>query len=681
MAFKKPDPIKVEMSKLVNLLKYHQHKYYILDEPEISDTEYDQLYRALVDFETLHPDYRQLNSPTYTVGFPTANTPFSPVTHYQPLMSLGNIFNEDELKQFIDSMPPEQTYCLEMKLDGLAVALTYEDRKLIKAATRGDGVNGEDITANVRTINSVPKILNGYFPAEEFEIHGEVTMPISVFNKLNEDLVAQGKKPFANPRNAAAGSLRQKDPEKTRERKLRFNPYGWDQRLPHLLDSHQYQYIMSLLSLCFDTRATMTTTAETVEEIQNHYLKAIEMRSKLGYDIDGMVIKLDDLNVRKTLGERNREPRWATAYKFPAGTAVTTLEAVDWQVGRTGVLTPVARLKPVQLMGVTVSNCTLHNYEEIQRLDLCMGDTVTISRQGDVIPKITHVFTELRPQLQIKVTPPRNCPSCNVPVVFQAPFVLCRNKDCLGMRIAKATYLVSRDCFDIDGLGEQITAELVELELFKYSIFDIFDLDQLNHCLEIAGVGKKVATKILQEVETRRYMRLDRLIASLGIPGVAGTTAKIIANHFKTFENFKESLIIGCREPSEFYDIGNLDGIGPVTADAWAKGLLEIHDVESNLNLAKNILSAEHQELIQIEPLPEIGNALAGQVYVITGSFEMNRNQIKELLQRQGAKVSGSISPNTTGLIAGENAGSKLTKAISLGIPIINEEQLKVLLQ
>lgn len=675
MAFKKSDPIQMEMKQLVNLLRYHQHKYYILDEPEITDTEYDQLYRTLVEFEAKHPSYRQLNSPTYVVGFPTTNTPFSPVTHYRPLLSLGNIFNEDELKQFIEGMPPDQDYCLEMKLDGLAVALTYENRKLVKAATRGDGVTGEDITANIRTINSVPKVLSGFFPSGEFEIHGEVTMPIPVFNELNKQLIAQGKKPFANPRNAAAGSLRQKDPEKTRERKLRFNPYGWDERLPNQFDNDDYYLIMLLLGESFDTRATATTIVSTVEEIQEHYLKCIELRSKLGYDIDGMVIKVKDLNVRKTLGERNREPRWATAYKFPAGTAITILEGVDWQLGRTGVLTPVARLQPVQLMGVTVSNCTLHNVEEIRRLDLCRGDTVTISRQGDVIPKIINVFPELRGRLQFKVVPPKICPCCETPVEERGAFLVCPNRICEEVLYAKAAYMVSRGCFDIDGLGDQITKGLVDAGLFDDHYFQIFDNPSLSHDLTTIGVGDKVRLKILEEINVKRNMRLDRLIASLGISGVAGTTAKIIANHFKNWEAFKESLIIGVREPSEFFDIANLEGIGDMTANCWVNALSM-----DNAKLAKDILSAEYNGWINVEPMPEIDTQLAGQTFVITGSFQMNRNQIKELLLRKGAKVSGTVTASTTALIAGENAGSKLNKANTLNIKVINEQQLNELL-
>lgn len=683
------DPIKIKMDELVNLLKYHQHKYYILDDPEISDTEFDTLYRTLVDLEHANPGYRRLDSPTSQVGHPTGNTPFTPVTHYKPLLSLGNVFNEDELKQFIETLPKDSTVVGELKLDGLAVALTYNNRILVKAATRGDGVTGEDITANIRTIRSVPLVVDNHFPAEEFEIHGEVTMPWAEFDRLNEELQLAGKKPFANPRNAAAGSLRQKDPSKTKQRKLRFNPYGWDQRFADQMvklhrsidteDVTSYWYLHDILGLSFDNRATRSERLSTIEEIQIYYLRAIELRSEVGYDIDGVVLKVNDLNARKELGERNREPRWATAYKFPAGTATTTLEAVDWQVGRTGVLTPVARLKPVSLMGVTVSNCTLHNIEEIERLDLCISDTVTISRQGDVIPKVTHVFSELRGRMEWSVVAPKECPCCKTATVREGPFIKCPNSQCKAILRAKAAYMVSRECFDIDGLGEQITAELVEVGLFNDNYFELFNETSLSADLKHAGVGDKVREKILKEVKDKRVMRLDRLIASLGLNGIAGTTAKIIANHFKTFENFKQSLLVGCQEPSEFYDIANLDGIGSITTEAWVTGLLAQR--ENGINLAKDILAAEYQGWIVIEPMPEIQSDLAGNTYVITGSFDMNRNAIKERLAIKGAKVSGSISASTTALIAGKEAGSKLKKAQSLNIPIIDETQLKTLLQ
>lgn len=707
------DEIKAKMDELVNLLKYHQHKYYILDEPEITDAEYDQLYRALLELERAHPGKRRLDSPTFQVGYPIGNSSFEPVVHYKPLLSLGNIFNEDELDQFIETLPKDSTIIGELKLDGLAVALTYENRKLVKAATRGDGTTGEDITANIRTIRSVPLWLDSYFPHTEFEIHGEVTMPWVEFDRLNEELKQAGKKPFANPRNAAAGSLRQKDPEKTKWRKLRFNPYGWDERYANAMSErmsreeteeeiNSYSYLHYMLGLSFDNRATLTMKLNSKEEIQKYYLKAIELRSELGYDIDGVVIKLNGLEARKALGERNREPRWATAYKFPAGTAVTVLEAVDWQIGRTGVLTPVARLKSVPLMGVTVSNCTLHNLDEINRLDLRVGDTVTLSRQGDVIPKITHVFHDLRPLGAVNITHPDRCPYCSFPTHYAIgnPFVRCRNTGCSGILKAKVAYHVSRECFDIDGLGEQITSALVDIDTFKENIFDLFDTNVMETAMSVAGLGTKVISNILEEIERKRTMRLDRLIASLGIPSVAGSTAKLIANFYRTVDNFVYRLEMALLNKSLLAEITDIHGIGDATVADWIKGLTEIPTAFEDPTTAEEFLASGHgAPVIQLPPLaelvlkaiknkvivvtdmPEIKSDLAGQTFVITGSFEMNRTLIKEKLTLKGAKVTGTVSDKTTALIAGENAGSKLKKAQSLGIKIITEAELKDLLQ
>lgn len=697
MAFPRQDPIKQQIDDLVNTLKYHQHRYYILDEPEISDAEYDQLYHQLKQLESLYPDYVRVDSPTRTVGITTTNTPFTPVRHHKPLLSLGNIFNQDELVGFLESIPNyhHQKLIAELKLDGLAVALTYRGRQLIRAATRGDGIVGEDITANALTINSIPKRVGPQYPEEEFEIHGEVTMRLSVLEKINQELIAQGKKPFANARNAAAGSLRQKDPEKTRARKLRFNPYGFDERFVQLTGIKDYEYLLTMLSLYFDTRGTMTTPIQQnhVNEIQDWYLKASDLRSKLDYDIDGVVIKVNDYHVREELGERNREPRWAVAYKFPAGTAVTTLEGVDWQVGRTGVLTPVARLKPVQLMGVTITNCTLHNADEIERLDLCLGDTVTISRQGDVIPKVVHVFKELRGQLQLRIMPPKKCPSCGRELYRPEGevFIRCRNGKCPDIVKSKISYLVSRECLDIEGLGDQITAGLVDYGFFKKSIFEIFDIVATRKALLEIGVGEKVTDKIINEILIKRHLRLDRLITSLGIPTVAGTTAKLIANKYQNAERFLEVLKLGQLNPSTLSDISEIDGIGPITTREWITGLTEpdyswvevgyVLTDEDRVPLISHLINAIESKLISIEPMPEVQTKLQGNIYVITGSFDISRDIIKEKLIHLGAKVSGTVSANTTALIAGKDAGSKLKKAQSLGIPILDEQQLKDLLQ
>lgn len=670
------DPIKLQIDHLVNLLKYHRHQYFILDEPTITDSEYDALYKRLSELEHENPTMRRLDSPTFQVGFPIDNEAFSPVIHYKPLLSLGNLFTEDDLKQFMETLPPDSEVMGEFKLDGLAVALTYHDRKLIRAATRGDGTTGEDITANIRTIRSVPLLLDGFFPSGEFEIHGEVTMPFAEFDRLNGELLRTGKKPFANPRNAAAGSLRQKDPEKTKRRKLRFNPYGWDQRFIDQLqlkrnvddewNANTYSNVHLMLGLSFDTRATVSIKLTSIEDIQNYYTRAIESRSKLGYDIDGVVIKLNDLDARKALGERNREPRWATAYKFPAGTAITTLEAVDWQVGRTGTLTPVARLKSVPLMGVTISNCTLHNIDEITRLDLCIGDTVTISRQGDVIPKITQVYPELRGKLQWKVIAPEQCPCCGGKVEREGVLLTCnKGYTCKDQLVQSVVYLVSRECLDIDGIGEQTIRLLVDAELLNEP-FQIFNFKHHEKELKELGMGDKVFENIVNSIEASKVVRLDRFIAAQCLPGIGLSTARLIANHFGSLEHMLEMADKGK------HSIIHIDGIGK-TAESMFTGYLGFNMIRTQLKKLATILT--------IEPMPAIQSELSGQIFVITGSFDMNRNQIKEQLTLKGAKVSGTISENTTALIAGANAGSKMKKATTLGIRIIEEPELKTILQ
>lgn len=673
---------------LVNLLKYHAHMYYIMDAPEITDSEYDQLYQQLVQLEKQNPELKRPDSPTNLVGFKVDGTPFAPVQHHKPLMSLGNVFNQTELSDFLNTLPKETTVALEFKLDGLAVALTYRNRQLVRAATRGDGIVGEDITANILMIRSVPKILDSQFPIEEFEVHGEVTMSLTVLESLNGVLKSLGKKPFANARNAAAGSLRQKDPTKVKERKLNFNPYGSDERLVRLTDVRTYDCLMEILANNFNTTATHTEVFDVsdIDAINQWYLNAHDLRSKLDFDIDGVVVKVNEYNVRGALGERNREPRWAMAYKFPAGTAITQVEGVDWQIGRTGVLTPVARLKPVSLMGVTVTNCTLHNADEVERLDLCIGDTVTVSRQGDVIPKVINVFTELRPRLQMRVIPPKYCPSCGRAVYRPdgEVFIRCRNDKCPDAMKAKISYLVSRECLDIEGLGDQITAGLVDATFFKQSIFDIFDIENTRKTLLEIGIGDKVTDKIINEISSKRCLRLDRLITSLGIPTVAGVTAKLIANKYRTPENFLEALKLGRLTPSTLSVISEIDGIGPITTREWITGLTETgYDITDSdrVPLINHLIEAIESKRISIEPMPEVQTKLQGNTYVITGSFDISRDIIKEKLIHLGAKVSGTVSANTTAVIAGREAGSKLKKAQSLGIPILNEQQLMDLLQ
>lgn len=673
--------------KLIDILNMHCRQYYILNDPLISDAQYDQMYRFLL---TLLEDVDDINipdhSPTKRVGS-DINKQFASAQHYKPLMSLGNVFNFDECSEFCKTVTnvgigfnsDEPIFAAERKLDGLAVALTYRNRILIRAATRGDGIIGEDVTANVYTISNIPKELPSLFPDFEFEIHGEVTLPLSIWQQLNTQAEINGKKPFANPRNAAVGSLRQKNPTITKERQLIFTPYGCCDRLINGKAYNTYRQLLGLLAAGgFDHSTRGTEFFNTVEEIEQYYQHLISTRQNLDIEIDGVVIKANFLSIRDQLGSRTREPRWATAYKFPASTAVTILKDVEWRVGRTGVVTPVGILEPVHLMGVTVSNTTLHNYAEIQKLGLCIGDWVSIARRGDVIPKVMERVVDLCDKGNAPIRPPLFCPVCNSGLYSDSVYITCRNSCCKGRLKAKLNYMVSRECFDIDGLGEQITAALVDNGFLDETVFKLFDVDYLKEQLLKIGVGDKVTAKIINEVNNKRTMRLDKLITSLGMLGIAGSTAKIVANHYKDFDGLRLAIQKNLNGEMELEKINLLDGIGPITTTFWVTTLT---DKDANLStLADQLLAAVDSKLVIPTPMPEVQDVLKGNTYVITGSFDIPRSDIKESLMRLGATVSGSVSKNTTALIAGEKSGSKLDDAKKLGIPIIDEVKLYDLL-
>lgn len=673
--------------KLIDTLNMHCRQYHILNEPLISDEHYDQLYRFLVKLlEGVDEKDIPEHSPTKRVGSEVSKQ-FAPVQHYKPLMSLGNVFNLEECSEFCKSVTDvgtgfssdEPIFAVERKLDGLAVALTYRNRILTRAATRGDGSIGEDVTANVYTISSIPKELSPLFPDFEFEIHGEVTLPHNEFIKLNDQANQTGKKPFANPRNAAVGSLRQKNPAITKERGLLFTPYGCCDRLIKGKAYNTYRQLLDLLAIGgFDYNTRGTKFFNSVEEIEKEYQELSTSRHELSIEIDGLVIKTNHLSIREQLGNRTREPRWATAYKFPASTAVTILKDVEWRVGRTGVITPVGILEPVHLMGVTVSNTTLHNYAEIQKLGLCIGDWVSIARRGDVIPKVMERVIDLCDKGNVPIQPPLFCPVCNNGVYTDTVYITCRNSCCKGRLKAKLNYMVSRECFDIDGLGEQITAALVDNGFLDETIFKLFDVDFLKENLIKIGVGEKVTAKIINEVKNKRTMRLDKLIASLGMLGIAGSTAKIVANYYKDFDGLRSAIEKNIAGEMELEKINLLDGVGPITTTFWVTTLLNKESEQPTL--ADQLLKAVDSKLVIPTPMPEVRDVLKGNTYVITGSFDIPRSDIKESLMRLGAAVSGSVSKNTTALIAGEKAGSKLKDAEKLGIPIIDETKLYELL-
>lgn len=692
---KSKDAILAHMYRLIDQLNQYRHEYYVLDSPSANDSVYDALYHELLLLEKEHPSLVQTNSPTRLVGYAPDLNRFAPVQHYKPLMSLGNVFNSEDVVTWLGELPPlvDADLVAEYKLDGLAISLTYRDHMFIRAATRGDGSIGEDITHNAMVIKSIPKQLPIEYPMGEYEIQGEVVIPRDIFNQLNSTIIASGGKPFANPRNAAAGSLRQKDSEITKHRGLKFYPYGADDRLIESAELKQYTDLIDLLGLAFDLRGTNTQFVPTYKDIMALYHQVIDMRDLLPFDIDGLVLKVNSFETRNTLGMRTREPRWATAFKFPAGVAQTQLIGVSWQVGRTGLVTPVARLKPVQLMGVTVSNCTLHNVDEIVRLDLLIGDIVNVSRQGDVIPKITSIIGEARSgktcypasvgimrcdtqtiepytnDLQ-KIIIPEFCPECREYLEKEGSYIRCVNYYCQAVRVAKLTYLASRECLDIDGIGEQIAYHLIHSNYIQHP-FEIFDADLLESAFtsERAHIGEKVMWNINNGIEKARTMRLDRFISALGLPGIAGSTAKLIADYYMSFDKLREAHLTALENPAIGHEIENIVGIGPVIGDTWAKFLTEqyIFKIMDRLNL-------------NIQPMPQPTTEFMGQTFVITGKFSIPREVIKEALQQRGAKVSGSVTASTTALLAGGDEGSKYKTAKKLGIPIYDETFLTQLI-
>ncbi|MDB9694602.1 NAD-dependent DNA ligase LigA, partial [Acinetobacter nosocomialis] len=536
-----------QMRQLIQLIAKHNHAYYVMDQPTISDSEYDHLFHQLKALEEQYPELVQADSPTTKVGG-QALSKFESVTHVVPMLSLGNVFNQEDLFAFarrVEERLPNQKvqYEVELKLDGLAISLWYENSVLVRGVTRGDGETGEDITQNVKTIRNLPKVLHSekYEIPRLLEVRGEVLMPKSGFEKLNADQEAKGEKTFANPRNAAAGSLRQLDPNIAAGRPLAFYAYGIAQCEPNHGLTTMHDSLQWLTELGFQI-AERQYLCNSIQEVQQRYEQIQQERPSLQVEIDGMVVKVDDLKQQQQLGFLSREPRWATAYKFPAQAALTTVEQIDWQVGRTGTLTPVARLNPVFVGGVTVSNVTLHNIGEIHRLDVRVGDTVSVYRTGDVIPKVEKVWPEFRPAEAEVVHLPESCPVCASPVVMPEGEALARCSGglyCAAQRIEAIRHFVSRKAMDIEGLGDRWVESLLRLDLLK-DVADIYHLHEHRETLlGIEKMGEKSVQNLIDAIEASKKTTLARFIYALGIRGVGETTARMLANTFQTLEALK----------------------------------------------------------------------------------------------------------------------------------------------
>lgn len=665
-----------ELHQEINRLN---HQYYVLDEPSVPDAEYDHLMRELIAIETAAPELKFLDSPSQKVGGQALKS-FSQVTHQVAMLSLDNVFSSDEwlafAKRVQERLVSQETieYCAEPKLDGLAVSLRYENGILVQAATRGDGAVGENITENVRTIKSIPlKLVGDQYP-DILEVRGEVFMPKASFDALNAYALKKGVKTFANPRNAAAGSLRQLDSKVTAQRNLAFYVYGIgyveqasSQTLgEQWLESSHFQRLCQLKALGLPMCPEVKLLSDSAQ-VDSFYQHILNERDNLSYEIDGTVFKVDDIALQKKLGFVARAPRWATAYKFPAQEETTQLLDVDFQVGRTGAITPVARLNPIFVGGVTVSNATLHNEDEIERLAIKINDFVTIRRAGDVIPQIVSVQLQKRPENSRDIIFPTTCPVCDSAVVKAEGEAVLRCTGglfCGAQRKEAIKHFASRKALDIDGLGDKLVEQLVDENLIKTPA-DLFKLTELA-VSTMERMGKKSAENLISGLEKAKNTTLPKFIYALGIREVGETTAANLANYFLNFSAIKaanEELL------------QKVPDVGAIVARNIIQFFQQAHNIEVVTEL-ENIMSWPDIEIKSQDEQP-----LTDQTFVLTGTLtQMGRSEAKAKLQALGAKVSGSVSAKTHFLVAGDKAGSKLTKAQDLGVTILTEDELVTLL-
>jgi DNA ligase (NAD+) len=663
------ESIQSTLEQLKETLHYHAVRYYVEDSPEIPDVEYDRLMQQLLKIEQENPELVTVDSPSQRVGGAPLDG-FTQVTHEIPMLSLDNAFSDEDLDAFNKRMSDRApladltTFCCEPKLDGLAVSLLYENGTLVQAATRGDGTTGENITENVRTISSIPLKLQGKGWPTRIEVRGEVFMPKAGFDKLNEQALKKGEKVFVNPRNAAAGSLRQLDSRITAKRPLAFYAYSVGViEGAELSDSH-YQRFLQLkgwgLPMCPETKQL-----SSLNDVKAYYQDIMTRRDALAYEIDGVVIKVDNIAAQEVLGFVARAPRWAIAYKFPAQEEITLLNDVEFQVGRTGAITPVAKLEPVFVGGVTVSNATLHNADEIERLGVMVGDSVIIRRAGDVIPQIVAVVADRRPDSAKEIVFPEACPVCSSAVERVEGEAVARCTGglvCQAQRKEALKHCVSRKALDVDGLGEKVIEQLVDREMVETPA-DLFKLSA-GVLTVLDRMGPKSAQNVVNALNKAKETTLSRFLYSLGIREVGEATAMNLAQHFKSLDKVQaathEQLV-------EVQDIGDIVA-SHITSFFSQEKNREVVDKLLELGLTWPAIEAP----IEGQSLP-----LEGKTVVLTGSLsQLGRSEAKAALQALGAKVTGSVSKKTDILFAGEAAGSKLTKAQDLGIEIRNEQDL-----
>jgi len=653
-------------------IEAHDYRYYVLDAPTIPDAEYDRLLRELQRLETEFPDLVTADSPSQRVGGRPLEG-FEEVRHRTPMLSLANAFSDEEVQQFHERVlkgleTAHADYVAEPKLDGVAIALRYDDGRLVQAATRGDGATGEDVTANARTIAAIPLRLKaddgaGGWPAT-LEVRGEVYMPLAGFRAFNEKARAEGRKELVNPRNGAAGSLRQLDSKLTAQRPLAFFAYG-AVHADGLPDSH-YEALQQLRAWGLPVNPEIRRVRDA-DGCLAYYRAMGEKRADLPYEIDGVVFKVEQREAQETLGFVSRAPRWAIARKFPAQEEITRLLGIDIQVGRTGALTPVARLDPVFVGGVTVTNATLHNLDEIRRKDVRVGDWVVVRRAGDVIPEVARVVPERREGDPEVFEMPTACPVCGSAVEREegeAVFRCSGGLVCPAQRIRSILHFASRRAMDIEGLGEKLVLQLVENDLVR-SIADLYALDR-DTLVGLERMGEKSADNLLQELDRSKRPPLDRLLYALGIREVGEVTATALARHFGSLDAIVQA------DEEALVDVPD---VGPVVAAHVHAFFREAHNRE--------VLAQLEAAGLQWQALESAGDdqPLDGQTWVLTGALGMPRARAKNLLESLGARVTGSVSKNTDVVLAGEDAGSKLRKAESLGIEVIDEDAFRALLE
>ena len=659
-----------KVEALRKALHGHNYRYYVLDDPVISDAEYDRLMQELKQLEKNYPQLASSDSPTARVGAPPLEK-FDTVPHTVPMLSLDNGFNDEDIldfdrrvKRHLDQ-EGHLLYTAEPKLDGVAVELVYEDGKLITASTRGDGFTGEVITTNIKTIKAVPLVMQTVAESPippKLEIRGEVFIGLEAFRQFNAERIEQELPPFANPRNAAAGSLRQLDSKITANRPLEIFFYGIGSVEDITFESH-WTLLETLKSWGFRINP-LIRPAIPIEEVLIYYRDLSEKRHQLPYDIDGVVVKVDDMSLQQHLGATSRSPRWAIAYKFKAVQETTVLEAIEVQVGRTGVLTPVARLKPVNVGGVMVSRATLHNEDEIEKKDIRIGDQVLVQRAGDVIPEVVKVIVSKRDGSEMQFTMPSNCPVCDSPVIRTAgeAATRCINSSCSAQLKERIKHFASKRAFDIDGLGDKLVDQLVEENLLS-SFADIFSLKQ-EAIENLERMGSKSATNLITAIKQSKSIEFARFLYALGIRHAGEHVSALLADHFADLP----ALMKASREELEA-----VEGIGPIVAESVVNFFGQIR----NQRMIQRVLDAG----VKFKSSNVKTGDLKDKVFVLTGKLQgFTRSQAQDLIKAASGKVSGSISGNTDYLVTGESPGSKLNKAKELGIKIIDEAKLKELL-